>query len=161
MRTVLAIGVFTLGLFGCDADHPCDPGQQALPGACLPMPTGGAMGGAMQPDAGVDASSHAEHDAASASVAAGSDGGGDGGAADAGAASCDEPVTTSLGRDCTTDADCGCGAPFCAAMPGASSGLCTISGCSTMPDDCPDGYMCFDLSAVGVMGYDPFCLPSS
>jgi hypothetical protein len=42
-------------------------------------------------------------------------------------------------------------------MPGQAAGLCTVY-CEPEPGDCPDGYRCFDLSAIGVQGYEPFCI---
>jgi len=73
------------------------------------------------------------------------------------AASCDENLSKALGLECTDASGCNCAAPYCAIMPGQTKGVCTRT-CSTMPDDCPDGYRCFDLSFVGVTGIDPFCI---
>ena len=42
-------------------------------------------------------------------------------------------------------------------MPGAAMGTCTVF-CNPDPDDCPDGHRCFDLSTLGVAGYEPFCI---
>lgn len=70
------------------------------------------------------------------------------------AASCD---ASALGGECADASGCNCAAPYCAIMPGQTQGVCTRT-CTTMPDDCPDGYRCFDLSLVGVTGIDPFCI---
>jgi hypothetical protein len=42
-------------------------------------------------------------------------------------------------------------------MPGAEAGFCTVSPCQIDPDDCPEGYGCFDLSSFGVPGVPTFC----
>lgn len=159
MRTVIAFALLSSFVLGCEVDSPCDPRQRVAMGTCLPRGGGGGTG-AMQPDAGggeATRDASAAGDASGPAVAIQSDAGSS--EDDAGGAACDEPVMASLGVSCTASEDCGCGAPFCAAMPGAPSGLCTIAGCTTMPDDCPAGYTCFDLAAVGVMGYDAFCIP--
>lgn len=43
---------------------------------------------------------------------------------------------------CTGEAD------FCNQVPGSPEGVCTIQGCTIEPDDCPPGYVCFDLSVI-------------
>lgn len=60
-----------------------------------------------------------------------------------------------LGDSCTSPADCaGKDASFCESF---SLMQCTVSGCDLANDNCPDTYVCCDLSSVGVM--DPLCLP--
>jgi hypothetical protein len=44
-------------------------------------------------------------------------------------------------------------------MPGEEDGFCTRIDCVENPDNCPEGWSCFDLS---VFGEDlSFCLPPS
>ena len=74
------------------------------------------------------------------------------------AGSCSEDQALALGRPCTDDSSCNCAAPYCAKQPGQAMGTCTVF-CHTMPDDCPTGYSCFDLAALGVTGIEPFCTP--
>jgi hypothetical protein len=121
-------------LMSCDADEPCDPNQTHEQGVCTPTA------------ASTDASAKSSDAAADAQPA------------DATSA-CKEERSAILGKACTADSDCNCAAPFCAVMPGQPMGLCTVY-CHASPDDCPDGYRCFDLSALGVQGYEPFCLAS-
>ncbi len=52
-----------------------------------------------------------------------------------------------FGNACKVDADCPCGANYCALMPGQTSGYCTKTGCKQDPSVCPSGWSCFDLSA--------------
>jgi hypothetical protein len=131
LMLVLAVGVW---LTGCEADAPCDKDQVHTQGACAPK------------------SSNSEKDAATAETDAAteSDSGGGGGV-------CSENLRETLGKACTDDDGCNCSAPYCAKMPGQAMGTCTVF-CKTMPNDCPDGCRCFDLSAVGVSGYEPFCI---
>lgn len=129
-------------LAGCDASSPCDKGQRYSVGMCVdkPAPRPVPTSDASTPDAA----------APDATVL------------DAGA--CSEPLTDSLGKDCTTDPSvCGCSAPYCAINPFTNEGYCTLH-CTTAPnDDCPAGYFCFDLATV-VTGDpnipDPFCAPN-
>lgn len=121
---------FCLCWAGCEADDPCDKDQVYTQGRCTDRSTADAS-----TDSGPgDAASYA----------------GD-------AASCDENVSEAFGRECTDASGCNCAAPYCAVMPGQTNGVCTRM-CQTTPDDCPDGYRCFDLSLVGVTGIDPFCI---
>lgn len=113
----------------CDAESPCDPGQRYTQGACLTVGAAGASGA----PAGDDAS--APVDAASGDDA--------GAVTDAG---CTAAVESKLGAVCTGDADCNCASPYCAIMPNAAQGYCSLRDCSMVPDDCPSGYHCFDLS---------------
>jgi hypothetical protein len=137
MRTFLKalLGLSLLGCCSCDAKNPCDPGQTYMQGICLP-----------------GAASHAD-----AATPKPNDSGAT--AADSGATSsaCAEDRSAVLGKACTSDDACNCAAPFCAVMPGQPMGVCTVY-CHPSPDDCPSGYKCFDLSALGVSGYEPFCL---
>lgn len=57
--------------------------------------------------------------------------------------SCD--AGTALGRACTDNAACGCGAPYCALQPGQTQGYCTVTGCKEDPGVCAAGWSCFDL----------------
>ena len=49
--------------------------------------------------------------------------------------------------DSTGHSDCGCGADYCAVMPGQSEGYCTATGCVEDANVCPDDWTCFDVSA--------------
>lgn len=144
----MALAALAAALVGCEADEPCDDGQKYEQGACVAddadEPASGRGGGGGSSGKG-DAS--ADKDSGSGNPVK-----------DAGppAPACDEDRDAILGTDCSTDADCNCAAPYCAKMPGAPMGFCTVY-CKPEPDDCPDGYMCFDLSKLGVMGYEPFC----
>jgi hypothetical protein len=136
MRT-FSKAVLTLGLvccWSCDAKHPCDSDQTYQQGVCLPAAASNTDAAAPKPkDSGAQQ-------------------------ADAGdAAACTEDRSTELGKACANNDACNCAAPFCAVMPGQPMGVCTVY-CHPSPDDCPSGYKCFDLSALGVSGYEPFCI---
>jgi hypothetical protein len=135
-----------LALSGCDVESPCDPGQRHEQGICVAdddTPAAG-RGGADGDDAGP-----AGRDAAAVDAAADHD---------AGPATCSEDRDAILGAECSDDDGCNCAAPYCAKQPGQRVGFCTVY-CVPDPDDCPAGYHCFDLSALGVEGYEPFCIP--
>lgn len=135
---ILAVGVW---LMSCEADSPCDEGQIHVQGACAPKPSNSGKDAAMsETDAAVS-----ESDAATQS-----DSGSGGGI-------CSEDRSKTLGVACADDGGCNCSAPYCAKMPGQAMGTCTLF-CKTKPDDCPEGYRCFDLSALGIAGYEPFCI---
>lgn len=125
-----AILTLALALAACDASSPCDEGMSYVQGAC--EPPGTDAGGA------ADAGSDAAPDALVSDD--------DSGTADAGGNDAGCPVDDALGESCQVDGDCACGAPYCAKMPGQSAGYCTVRDCNLMPDNCPDGYQCFDLS---------------
>jgi len=143
----LGCGMVLLTLLACEADEPCDEGEQHVQGACVvdddePAGGTGGKGAGGRDDAGT----------------AGKDAGTTKPAEDSGmVAECDEDRAAILGKACSEDSACNCAAPYCAKMPGQMSGLCTVY-CEPDPDDCPEGYRCFDLSAIGVPGYDPFCI---
>jgi hypothetical protein len=130
--TVLGLGL--LWWCGCDAKNPCDPGQTYQQGICLP-------GAASHADAAVPK----PNDSGTMQLDAGD------------ASACTEDRDTELGKACANNDACNCAAPFCAVMPGQPMGVCTVY-CHPSPDDCPSGYKCFDLSALGVTGYEPFCI---
>ncbi|HKU42378.1 MAG TPA: hypothetical protein VJR89_29670 [Polyangiales bacterium] len=127
---VLAMGLW---FAACEADEPCDEGQTHTQGACTPK----------QP--AKDAASD-EPDTGPKQTDSGSGGG-----------ACGEDRSVTLGKACADDDGCNCSAPYCAKQPGQPMGTCTVF-CKPMPDDCPEGYRCFDLAAVGVSGYQPFCI---
>ncbi len=52
---------------------------------------------------------------------------------------------TALGRACSDNTACGCGAPYCALQPGQTQGYCTNTGCKEAPTVCAAGWACFDL----------------
>jgi hypothetical protein len=143
----LGYGMVLLALSACDVDEPCDEGQRSERGACVAE--GEAMAGSG--GGGNDSDKDATVPRADAGEGSALEDGGSTGQA------CEEDRATSLGADCTGDADCNCAAPYCAKMPGQAAGTCTVF-CAPDPDDCPDGYDCFDLSAIGVPGYEPFCI---
>jgi hypothetical protein len=143
------IGVVSSGALGlfwplaaCDVDEPCDEGQRHVQGGCIVVDLD-------------DASTRPAADAAS-----------EGGAEDASSADddassaneCSEDRDAILGETCSSDDGCNCAAPYCAKTPGAAIGTCTVF-CDPAANDCPGGYSCFDLSALGVQGYEPFCIP--
>jgi hypothetical protein len=146
--------LFALALSACEADEPCDEGEKHVQGACVPDDDA--------PSAGASGKSGSSGKGGSGSPGDAGTAGKDGGATDAGqdsgmAAECTEDRDAILGADCQVDGDCNCAAPYCAKMPGQPKGFCTVF-CEPDPDDCPDGYRCFDLSAIGVAGYEPFCI---
>jgi hypothetical protein len=116
----------------CDPDQPCGSEETFADGVCM---------AASAPAPRMDGGS--------------SDGGSD---SDDGGSACTEAPSEALGKMCSDDAECTCAAPFCAKAFGTGPGTCTIPNCTVAPDSCPDGYTCFDLSDVGVSGYDPFCI---
>jgi hypothetical protein len=133
MRCSAAILCMGLYLGGCEADHPCDKGQTYSQGVCTPASS-------TTPDAGTMPETK---DAGDEKYS------GDG--------QCAEDQSKVLWSSCEDDSGCNCAAPYCAVMPGSPMGYCTLH-CHPMGTDCPDGYRCFDLSALGVTGYDPFCI---
>lgn len=147
-----------LALLACDEDEPCDEGEKHVQGACAPDEGSGKAGDGDEDD-------KADAGPSGSSGKGGSSGSGGSATKDAGmteqdaggSAECSEDQGAILGEDCATDDDCNCAAPYCAKMPGAAMGFCTVF-CTPEPDDCPDAYMCFDLSKLGVEGYDPFCV---
>ena len=163
MRTVFCC-VLLLALFACDEDEPCDEGEKHVQGACVPDEGSGNAGDGDDDDKG-DSGPSGSSGKGGSSGASGKGGASGGGTNDAGmteqdaggSAECSEDRDAILGEDCTTDDDCNCAAPYCAKMPGAAMGFCTVF-CNPDPDDCPDAYMCFDLSKLGVEGYEPFCV---
>jgi hypothetical protein len=58
-----------------------------------------------------------------------------------------------FGTVCRTSTECTDPAPFCAAPPG-QAGICTVLGCKSNPDVCPEDYACEEP----VAGYD-LCIP--
>lgn len=62
----------------------------------------------------------------------------------------DEPdggLPDGMGEPCTDGGgECdGLEADYCIINPMSGDGYCTIQGCATDPDDCPDGYTCCDF----------------
>lgn len=68
---------------------------------------------------------------------------------------CATPV---LGSVCSSDADCGCDADYCAIQPGNADGNCTRTGCLQDPTICPADWGCLDIS-VFLPGGPNFCVP--
>jgi hypothetical protein len=66
-----------------------------------------------------------------------------------------------LGLVCTSDEDCeGYEADYCAKELGATEGQCTVSNCSTNPDDCPEDLLCCDFPPDGMTaGMPNLCIP--
>jgi hypothetical protein len=128
---------------GCDPSEPCDPGQQIENSVCIDdaPSTSGSDGGGGGADAGANTTIDASVDAA----------------LDA-STECAQVLDDALGADCADQAGCGCAAPYCALMPGQTTGYCTTRDCDPEGDDCPGGYRCFDLSSLGVMGVPTFCV---
>ena len=57
------------------------------------------------------------------------------------------PLTPGFGSTCAASSDCAADAPYCALMPGAKTGYCTVTGCKETPSVCPKSWSCFDVSA--------------
>ncbi len=59
----------------------------------------------------------------------------------------DSGLPSGLGEPCTEDGgECdGFEADYCAINPTSGDGYCTVLGCATEPDDCPEGYLCCDF----------------
>jgi len=153
MRSIGYGMVLPLALLACEADEPCDKDEMHVQGACVAddAPSAGSSG---KGSAGKGGGSGSRAD----SGMAGKDAGTTDSEKDSGtAAECTEDRDDILGSDCQVDGDCNCAAPYCAKMPGQAKGVCTVF-CEPDPDDCPEGYRCFDLSAIGVAGYEPFCI---
>ena len=152
MRTIglgVALAALTMAL-GCEAEDPCDEGQTRAQGLCVPDDEPSAGRGGKDGGAGSDAGAKEED--------SGSGKPGDGGKdAATSKPECSEERDAILGETCMADDDCNCAAPYCAKMPGQTMGFCTVF-CESEPDDCPDGYKCFDLAKIGVSGYEPFCV---
>ncbi len=53
-----------------------------------------------------------------------------------------------MGDPCTESADCKGATDYCIQenAPADPNGYCTISGCTDDPDNCPETYICIDLS---------------
>lgn len=133
MRLAYATAFLAAALLaGCDVSRKCDPGEVFRDGYCF-RSAGDAAAAAVD---------------GPATDAARTDGGEDGGACGSDAA------VPGLGAACARSEDCTCTASYCAVMPGATTGFCTLTGCKDMPALCPAGYSCFDLSV-----FDP-TLPS-
>ena len=80
---------------------------------------------------------------------------------DAGAsASCalEDADARGFGHACKKDADCSCEANYCALMPNAPSGYCTVKGCKEDPSSCPSDWYCQDL-AMFFPGLPAICSP--
>jgi hypothetical protein len=142
----------SLALLACEADEPCGKGEKHVQGACVADDDAPSAGSSGKGSAGKGGSG-SRVDAGMAGKDAGTGTEQDSGTA----AECTEDRDDILGSDCQVDGDCNCAAPYCAKMPGQPKGVCTVF-CEPDPDDCPDGYRCFDLSAIGVAGYEPFCI---
>jgi hypothetical protein len=59
---------------------------------------------------------------------------------------CTDAGHTHYGDPCTEHAACPCPTNWCAVMPGASTGVCTHTGCLDDPGLCPADWSCLDLS---------------
>lgn len=72
----------------------------------------------------------------------------------------DAGAPTGMGAPCTSQSDCVQEANYCAQNPSTPTapGQCTLKDCQTMPESCPPGYRCMDVTAFG-MG--SFCIPDS
>lgn len=157
MRTIglsMALIALTMAL-GCEAEDSCDAGQERVQGLCVPEDDEPSAG-----RGGKDSGASSDAGAKTKDSGSGKDGGKDGdGGKDAATSkpACSEERDAILGETCMSDDDCNCAAPYCAKMPGQTMGFCTVF-CESEPDDCPDGYNCFDLAKIGVPGYEPFCV---
>ncbi len=88
----------------------------------------------------------------------------DGGAADdagveTGGSDAPQATPEGLGDVCTEGgSQCeGLEADYCAVQPGDPDGYCTVQGCSSSPDDCPEGYKCCAFSNFAA-SYPDFCI---
>lgn len=59
---------------------------------------------------------------------------------EAGSLPADGGEVTGLGDPCDDHPACRGAANYCATMPGAATGYCTITGCDPDDDACPEGY---------------------
>lgn len=148
-RNLLTLVFMLAAAQGCDASEPCDSDQVFEGSVCAPAPraAGAGTGGSHAASAGADAGGVIAIDAGVEASAA----------ADA-ATGCTQALEDALGVACSAPGECGCAAPYCAVIPGQSAGYCTTQDCDPAADDCPSGYMCFDLSSVGVSGVPTFCV---
>jgi cysteine-rich repeat protein len=67
-------------------------------------------------------------------------------------------ASAEFGQVCAAPAECGALAPYCAVLPGQSSGFCTAFGCDQDASICPSTWTCMDLSPFGMAAH--MCVPS-
>jgi hypothetical protein len=121
-------GLTLVFFLGCSVDQPCDPGQQ----------------------------SNEQGFCASTMAAGGAAAGGSGDAGAAGGAVCEDP--SNFGDQCAQSSECNCKVDYCALQPGATTGVCTRTGCVEDGSVCPETWQCLDLSAFGA-GLPSICVP--
>lgn len=68
---------------------------------------------------------------------------------------------TGLGEPCSSQDECAdLEADYCAMQPGANSGNCAVSNCSTVDDQCPLDLICCDFPSSGITeGVPDLCIP--
>jgi hypothetical protein len=132
MRTNRLKGVaIALAIAGCASDAECPDGYE-LDGYCSKVE--------MVPDA-----SHGDGD-----EDAGPSGDGDG---DGDVCELEPEFEAGFGSPCTdavNHSECPCEADYCARMPGSEEGFCSATDCVDNPENCPEGWTCFDLAFTGM-----------
>ncbi|MBN2193100.1 MAG: hypothetical protein JW751_09815 [Polyangiaceae bacterium] len=142
--TAVCLGAGSAGV-GCSEDLQCGEGEELRDRACVPVaaqggaPASGSTGGTPSADGGRGGDAGM---AASASR-------GVAGESAAGAGGVDTGPAIEFGAVCLTDEECGDPAPFCAVQLGATTGICTATGCADDASVCPSGWHCLDLSQYG------------
>jgi hypothetical protein len=113
-------------LLGCKDDSPCDPGQELLDGACVPIAAAGSSG------------------SGSAGAEGGITDGADGGiGTETGVPAGVQAEVGDPCEDTTASSDCGGNAPICAPLPSGTA--CTQILClegEVNAGSCPTGWTC-------------------
>ncbi|MCP4602244.1 MAG: hypothetical protein GY847_17290 [Proteobacteria bacterium] len=58
----------------------------------------------------------------------------------------DSGLPSGMGEPCIDHSKCTDQADFCTSNPFTDKGYCSIKDCTLEPNDCPEGYRCFDPS---------------
>jgi hypothetical protein len=141
MRTdLLKCVTIAFCLAGCASDAEC-PDDYKLDGYCSKVE--------MVPDAG---NGDGDEDAGNGDEDAGPSGDGDGDG-DGDVCALEPEFEGGFGSPCTdavNHSECSCEADYCAFMPGSEEGYCSATDCLDNPENCPEGWTCFDLAFTGM-----------
>jgi hypothetical protein len=124
---------FLSGAYGCLSSNRCGEGYITdSEKGCIPADEGDTVGDGSVADAVEDALTDDTTDDA-----------------EGGEEEIAEDPFKDLGKTCTAQEDCTLQASACVIMPGAAEGYCSMPECTLDPDNCPEGYYCFDATQVG------------